>query len=458
MIITSHTKYLRSILDVTRVCLVILLSLGSYASAQTAVMLDGRVLTQKVPLSLFATEGPIWNLDLANQGITVTGKKVTIPATVNGEPLLISGSSVLSGDGHGVGIGATNFDRLLDSNAIGRDRDLNVVSSGLGPQRLGAVRSVFGTSEARRSASSAGILREPQAQALIEQNYFRIVEQCYQAHTAALPADFLDRAGVLGRSYPVTEAGAPMTTGQTFRAGLRTTSRSYPMTTGGTLKSAGHVYVDAQGNEYFVPDIEVVIELAENVATGVISSIARGNASRPDSFVMGDMLVVFNQDPRFGADVLGLADAIIPREVFFNQTTPGQSSCDVIGHMIGEHVMFVQEVLTELVDPEANIQISADRFVIRVAAGEARWRGIIDKPQGVLLFAVLIDTAADGVQTLREFNVPFVIDALTGAGGYDARLRGINVANTTHIEMQARDAATGAVVASHNYDVVEFRQ
>lgn len=458
MIITSHTKYLRSILDVTRVCLVILLSLGSYASAQTAVMLDGRVLTQKIPLSIFATEGPIWNLDLANQGIVVTGRTVTIPATVNGQPLLIDGSSVLSGDGDGVGIGASNFNALLDSNAIGRDRDLNVVSSGLGPRRLGAVRSIFGTSEARRPASSAGIVREPQAQTLIEQNYLRIVEQCYQAHAAVLPADFLDRAGVLGRSHPVNGATTSMTPGHAFRAGLRTTARSYPMTTGGTLKSAGHIYVDAEGKEYYVPDIEVVIELAENVATGVIRSVARGDSTRPDSFVIGDMLVVFNQDPRFGADVLGLADAIIPREVFFNQTTPGQSSCDVIGHMIGEHVMFVQEVLTELVDPEASIQISADRFVIRVAAGEARWRGIIDKPQGVLLFAVLIDTAPDGVQTSREFNIPFVIDPLNGAGTYDARLRGIDVANTTHIEMQARDATTSEVVASHPYDVVEFRQ
>jgi hypothetical protein len=249
-----------------------------------------------------------------------------------------------------------------------------------------------------------------------------------------------------------------MTPGHAFRAALRTTARSYPMTTGGTLKSAGHIYVDAEGKEYYVPDIEVVIELAENVATGVIRSVARGDSTRPDSFVIGDMLVVFNQDPRFGADVLGLADAIIPREIFFSQIIPGQSSCDVIGHMVGEHVMFVQEVLTELVDPDAGIQISADRFVIRVGAGEARWRGIIDKPQGVLLFAVLIDTAPDGVQTSREFNIPFVIDPLNGAGTYDARLRGIDVANTTHIEMQARDATTSEVVASHTYDVVEFRQ
>lgn len=431
---------------------------ASLVSAQTAVMLDGRVLTQKVPLSLFATEGPIWNLDLANQGIIVTGRKVTIPATVNGQPLQIAGSSVLSGDGHGVGIGAANFSALLDSNAIGRDRDLKLASSGLGTLRLGAVRSVFSTAEARRSSGIASVLREPKAQTQIEQNYFQIVERCYQPHAAVLPADFLDRCGVLSRPVPVTETSTPLTPAQAFRASPRTTVRSYPMTTGATLKSAGHVYVDAAGAEYFVPDIEVVIELAENVATGVIRSVARGNSTRPDSFVIGDMLVVFNQDPRFGADVLGLADAIIPRDIFFDQIIANQTSCDVIGHMVGEHVMFVQEVLTELVDPAAEIQITADRFVIRVAAGEARWRGVVDKPEGISLIAVFIDTSPQGVQTRREFNVPMVIDPLNGAATYDARFRNIDVTNLTHIEMQARDAQTGGVLASHPFEVSEFRQ
>ncbi len=457
MITITGTKHWRSILGVTHAALLILFAAGSYATAQTAVMLDGRVLTRKEPLSLFATEGPVWNLDLANQGIMVTGRKVTIPATINGEPLLIDGSSVLSGDGHGVGIGAANFSALLDRHAISRDRDTQRVSGRNGPRRLGAVRSIFGTSEARR-AGSPGIVRDHQAQIQIEQNYFNIVEQCYQAHAAVLPADFLDLCGVLPRAAPADANSTAANPGLAFRAGLRTTARSYPMTTGGTLKSAGHVYLDTEGKEYFVPDIEVVLELAENVATGVIRSLAPGNATRPDSFVIGDMLVVFNPDPRFGAEVLGLAEAPIPREVFFNQMVPGQSSCDIIGHMVGEHVLFVQDVLTELVDPDAGIQISADRFIIRVASGEARWRGIIDKPQGVLLFAVLIDTAPDGVQTSREFNIPFVIDPLNGAGTYDARLRGIDVANTTHIEMQARDATTSEVVASHPYDVVEFRQ
>jgi hypothetical protein len=230
------------------------------------------------------------------------------------------------------------------------------------------------------------------------------------------------------------------------------------MTTGGTLKSAGHIYLDSAGKEYYVPDIEVVLELAENVATGIIRSLARGNATRPDSFVIGNMLVVFNPDPRFGADVLGLADAHIPREIFFSQSVPGQTSCDIIGHMVGEHVLFVQEVLTELVDPDAEIQISADRFVIRVGAGEARWRGLIDKPEGVVLVAVLIDTAANGTQTRREFDIPIVIDPVTPGATYDARLRGIDLTNTTTIEMQARDAATREIKVSHVFDIVPFRQ
>ena len=407
-------------------------------TGQIAVMLDGRILRQKAPLSLFATEGPIWNLDLANQGIFVTGKKVTIPATVNGTPLLISGSSVLGQDGEAhTGIGAADFERLADTHAIGFDRDLATVSGTLGPRRLGATRSVFSTSEARRATASApGLLRDPVAQAAIEQNYFQIVQQCYQANAAALPADFLDRAG--------------------FR-GADPAAWTYPMSTGGTLKSAGHVYVDDQGNEYFVPDIEVVIELAENVAAGVVTSLARGNSTRPDSFVIGELLLIFNQDPRFGADVLGLGDAVIPREEFFRQVVRGQTNLDVVGHMVSEHVIFVQEVLTEFTDPNAGIHITGDRFDIRVAANEPRWRGTVDKPQGVSLVAVMINTLPDGSQTRRETPIPMVIDPLTGAATYDARIRRFNVTNLTHIEMQARSIATGAIEASVLFDIRPFR-
>ncbi len=415
-----------------------LFSLSSLASAQTAVMLDGRVLTRKVPLSLFATEGPIWNLDLANQGIFVTGKKVTIPATVNGAPLLIEGSSVLGQDGETLtAISAADFDRLTDTRAAGSDRDLSVVSTNLGPRRLGATRSIFNTLEARRHAEEAsGLVRDRAAQAEIEQNYFEIVKQCYEANAAALPKDFLNRAGFRG----------------TDPAGW-----IYPVTSGGTLKSAGHVYLDAQGNEYFVPDVGLVVELSENVASGVITSLARGNSTRPDSFVIGDLLLIFNQDPRFGADVHGIGEAVIPREEFFKQVVAGQTDISVGGYMVSEHVIFVNEVLTEFTDPNAGIRITADRFNIRIGANESRWRGTVDKPQGINLVAVLINTLPGGAQTSRVFPIPMAIDPLTGAATYNARIRGFNITNLTHIEMQARSSATGAIEAKELFDITAFR-
>lgn len=415
-----------------------LCTLDSTAMAQTAVMLDGRVLTLKVPASPFATEGPIWNLDLANQGIFVTGKKVTIPATVNGTPLMIAGSSVLGQDGEaGTGIGAADFDRLLDGHAVRRDRDAAVIGDDLGPRRLGAARSLFSTSEARRPAGTTTLVRDPEAQALIEQNYFQIVKEAYQVHAAVLPADFLDRAGLRGAD-PARWA--------------------YPFTSGGTLKSAGHVYLDAQGQEYFVPDVEVVIELSENVSGGVVTSAVPGNASRPDSFVIGDLLLVFNQDPRFGADVLGLGDAVIPRQEFFRQVVAGQTPIDVIGHMVGDHVMLVQEVMTEFIDPNGPPHITADRFRLTVAAGEARWRGTVNKPQNLRLTAVLIDTNSAGRESRRQFAVAMVVDPLTGGATYDARLRNVNLANTTHVEMVLRNQATNAIEARERYDVRPFRQ
>lgn len=415
-----------------------LCTLGSAATAQTAVMLDGRVLTLKVPAAPFATEGPIWNLDLANQGIFVVGKKVTIANTVNGTPLQITGSSVLGQDGEAAtGVGAADFDRLLDSHAIRRDRDTAVVADDLGPRRLGAARSLFSTIEARRPAGTTTLVRDPEAQALIEQNYFKIVKEAYQAHAATLPADFLDRAGLRGADPALW---------------------AYPFTSGGTLKSAGHVYLDAQGREYYVPDVEVVIELSENVSGGVVRSAVPGNASRPDSFVIGDLLLVFNQDPRFGADVLGLGEAVIPRHEFFRQVVAGQTHIDVIGHMVGDHVMFVQEVLTEFVDPIAAPHVTADRFRILLAAREARWRGTVDKPEGRRLAAVLIDTSTTGVETRREFAVAMVVDPLTGAASYDVRRRNVNLANTTHVEMVLYNQTTNAVEARERYDVRPFRE
>jgi hypothetical protein len=49
------------------------------------------------------------------------------------------------------------------------------------------------------------------------------------------------------------------------------------------------------------------------------------------------------------------------------------------------------------------------------------------------------------------------IDPLTGAATYDARIRGLAVNRLTHIEMQARSLATGAIEASELFDITPFR-
>ena len=107
-------------------------------------------------------------------------------------------------------------------------------------------------------SDSPDLVRSPLAQQQIEQNYFQMVQACYAVHDDVLPPDFLDRAGIRGADP---------------------TNWVYPSMTGGTLKSAGTHYQDEQGNEYLVPggfeDAEAVIELSENVATGVVRSIAR---------------------------------------------------------------------------------------------------------------------------------------------------------------------------------------
>ena len=130
-------------------------SLGGAAFAQTAVLIDGTELTLKQPVELFATEGPMWDVDIARRTITVTGKTLTFPLLLNGVSLEISGSSALGQDGEAAtGIGAANFDRLLDIHATARDINL---------ARQGAVRSMFSSTEARRIDAAAPASRNPTA-------------------------------------------------------------------------------------------------------------------------------------------------------------------------------------------------------------------------------------------------------------------------------------------------------
>ncbi len=285
----------------------------------------------------------MWDVDIARRTITVTGKTLTFPLLLNGVSLEISGSSALGQVGEAAtGIGAANFDRLLDIHATARD---------INSDRQGAVRSMFSSTEARRIDAAAPASRNPTAYASMEANYFKYLQAAYAVHAAHLPTDFLERAGI------------------------RLSGNIYPAYAGATLKSAGHVYVDANGNEYWITDIESVIELSENVSSGPIANIDAGDplTGRPPSFVIGDLLLIFNQDPRFGADIFGIAEMHIPMAIFVANGIG--LTVDTIGHTVGEHVLFVQELITEMVDPSQGTIVATERWRFDDLANRIRFRG-----------------------------------------------------------------------------------
>ncbi|HIF97526.1 MAG TPA: hypothetical protein EYQ54_10960, partial [Myxococcales bacterium] len=104
----------------------------------TAVMLDGSVYRQTP--EIYATEGPIYDIDVANQEVHVMGKVLKIPVVVNyggftGTTLNISGSGIRGNDSEARSeMDAENIDRMLDNNAVFRD---------VAVDQTGAIRSVF---------------------------------------------------------------------------------------------------------------------------------------------------------------------------------------------------------------------------------------------------------------------------------------------------------------------------
>jgi hypothetical protein len=173
-------------------------------------------------------------------------------------------------------------------------------------------------------------------------------------------------------------------------------------------------------------------------------------------------LVIFNQDPRFGADALGAAEAPIPRGLLMQQLDAnpagGGTAIDTIGHLVGEHVLFVQEVLSEFIDPNSPIQITADRFRLRLNKGEIRFRGSVDKPAGHT-FQVLL-SATEGGLPIASFNLVVQPDPILGGARYSFRERNVLLQNVFWVRLQATDVTTGVVAQSSiaDYDVTFFRQ
>ncbi|HIE64605.1 MAG: hypothetical protein ABGX83_03710 [Nitrospira sp.] len=411
---------------------------GIQAFAQTATLANGTVLTRVNPPKVFATEGPITDINVADRTLTVTGKLLTFPVTLNSGlvgaldvPFEMSGSSALGQDGEATtGIGPVGtFDRLLDANATVRDvnmTDPTLLTREATKDRRGAARSIFSSIEAGR---------DPIALAALQDNYFSYVQKAWAVHQANLPLDFLDRAGI------------------------RTGGNVYPATAGATLKSAGHVYEDSAvpPNPYFITDIETVLELSENVASGEVVSIDGGDkaSGRPASMVIGDLLLIFNQDPRFGSDIFGILETTIPFNLFLSSGTG--ITVDTIGHMVGGHVLFIQELVTELLDTTGGVFAITERWRFDEGGNRIRFRGEVsevnvDTDDEIEMEVVIFDPGPDS-QCNATTGCRFDVDILPpeaaigvgiGAGttpggvfGFRVR-RDVTVANVSFVTINLR--------------------
>jgi hypothetical protein len=347
-----------------------------------AVLHDGTAVTMKLPQELFAVEGPIWDIDFGARQVIANGVRVTIPATLNGRVFEMGNTDLVTNEDVSLGgITTDNFDRLSDLHAATRD----VVFEGeSGPLRMGPVRSLFNTVEARQRPQD-DVDRWPAIQKQMEDNYFFFVRNAFLKYAPdVLPQNFLGLIGIRAESGAYADNPSQLPPRRFWR---------YPASSAATFMATGSVYVDAAGREYKIPDFLIKgayasIVIAENVKVAPIRAAALGDWNTPDSFVMGDILVLMNQDPRMPARIEGLAGSPMSREYLTTQLPPG-TLVEVVGHMVGEHVMFAESILIEGAwDPEVGAWVGVNPASWRYDARDGlSFKGEMVPASGYRLFA-----------------------------------------------------------------------
>jgi hypothetical protein len=438
---------------------VFIAGVSSPAFSQVAVLHNGVEVTLKLPLQNFACEGPVWNIDLANHQVRAVGLLLTIPASLNGLPFTMSGTGITGLEDVSEGpITGLSFDRLADINAANRDVVLDT-SGDAGPIRLGPARSIISQGEARSSPSTTGLNRTPQTEKAIEDNFFFIVRNAFLMHPPGkLPATFLGSIGIRTETggFPVNNNQLPP------RRYWR-----YPTSAGATVIANGHVYVDNLGREYNIPDVETLggninFGFSENVVIGQVSSAALGNYNTPDSFVVGGVLVLMNQDPRTPLDIYGTGLSPLSKSYFgaYLSTNPG-AAVAIVGHMIGEHVLMAEEIEVDGVfDPAVGAWVSTIDGQWRFQPGQGlSYRGsvvpIADHTIAIRYGNINAQGVfVPGVNTVeRSIQANLTIDPLTNSATFDVRNQAGADANALRaIRFTVKNTSTGETVREQVYD------
>lgn len=438
---------------------VFIAGVSSPAFSQVAVLHNGVEVTLKLPLQNFACEGPVWNVDVANHQLRAVGYLMTFPASLNGLPFTMSGTGITGLEDVSEGpITGLSFDRLADVNAANRDVVLDT-SGDAGPIRLGPARSIISQGEARSSPSTTGLNRTPQTEKAIEDNFFFIVRNAFLMHPPGkLPATFLGSIGIRTETggFPVNNNQLPP------RRYWR-----YPTSAGATVIANGHVYVDNLGREYNIPDVETLggnvnFGFSENVLIGQVSSAALGNYNTPDSFVVGGVLVLMNQDPRTPLDIYGTGFSPVTKSYFgaYLSTNPG-AAVSIVGHMIGEHVLMAEEIEVDGVfDPAVGAWVSTIDGQWRFQPGQGlSYRGSVVPVAGHTIAIRYGNINAQGVfvpgvnTVERSIQANLTIDPLTNSATFDVRNQAGADANALRaIRFTVTNTSTGETVREQVYD------
>ncbi|MEI7877425.1 MAG: hypothetical protein WCI96_05805 [Planctomycetota bacterium] len=415
-------------------------------------------MTLKSPVETFAVEGPLWDVDYAHRQLVSMGHRVTIPATLNGAAFVMGGTEVVNNEETSLGeITVLNFDRLCDANAAARDI-VQTTAGAAGPIRLGPARSIHSTGEARGLAVAGLLDRTPAVEKAIEDTYFFLVRNAFLQYPAGvLPANFLGTIGIR------TDTGAfPANNNQLPpRRFWR-----YPTVSGATFQAQGSVYVDTAGNQYLIPDFArggyfATLIMSENVLIGNMVAAAIGNYNTPDSFVIGTTLCLMNQDPRMPLSILGIGNSPVSKEFFSTNAQPGMFLA-VVGHMIGEHVMFAQviDASANLFDPAVGAWVGViDRtWGFRPGQGLS-YRGDVVPIAGHTITARYGNINAQGVFVPKantaeiSLQASLIIDPLTDSARFDVRNQtGADPDTARAIRFTVKKTSTGQTVREQVYD------
>jgi len=424
------------------------------AFAQVAVLHNGVPVTMKVPQEIFSVEGPMWDIDLVKKVVHANGVKVTIPASLNGVPFLIGNTEIVNNEEISLGeITTATFDRLSDFNAATRDRVFET-SGAAGPIRLGPVRSLFSTSEARGFAV-ADLDRDPVIEKQMEDNFFFLVRNAFlQYPPGILPANFLGLIGIRTETGGFPPNSSQLPPRRFWR---------YPSMSGATFIADGSVYQDSQGNRFNIPDFVVKgylahVVLAENIVIGNIRAAALGNFQTPDSMVVGETMVLMNQDPRMPMQILGIAGSPVSREHLMTQV-PAGTFVAVTGHMIGEHVMMgeVIDVTQDVYDPAAGPWMSITPNTWRYTANRGlSYRGSI-VPADTTSLSVQYGNTIDGVWTPTSVEISIenqlVVDPLLNTATFSIRDQlGADPATAREIKFLVRDPNSAELLREFHYN------